>query len=79
VVLGRRLALNPVALFVGLAFWFWIWGVAGAFIGIPLLSAFKICCDNIESLAPVGEFLGAREETAGSERAAAGPPEAAPG
>lgn len=61
-VLGRRLALNPVALFVGLAFWFWIWGVAGAFIGVPLLAIFKIVCDNIESLAPVGEFLGARAE-----------------
>lgn len=61
-VLGRRLALNPVALFVGLAFWFWIWGVPGAFVGVPLLAVFKICCDNIESLAPVGEFLGARDE-----------------
>ena len=78
-VLGRRLALNPVALFVGLAFWFWIWGVAGAFIGIPLLSAFKICCDNIETLAPVGEFLGARGESPATEQAATGPPEAAPG
>ncbi len=63
-VLGRRLALNPVALFVGLAFWFWIWGIAGAFIGVPLLAIFKIVCDNIESLAPVGEFLGARDEPA---------------
>jgi predicted PurR-regulated permease PerM len=63
-VLGRRLALNPVALFIGLAFWFWIWGTAGAFIGVPLLAIFKIVCDNIESLAPVGEFLGARSEPA---------------
>ncbi len=63
-VLGRRLALNPVALFIGLAFWFWIWGIAGAFIGVPLLAIFKIVCDNIESLAPVGEFLGARTEPA---------------
>jgi predicted PurR-regulated permease PerM len=65
-VLGRRLALNPVALFIGLAFWFWIWGIAGAFIGVPLLAIFKIVCDNIESLAPVGEFLGARTEPAQS-------------
>ena len=60
---GRRLALNPVAVFVGLAFWFWIWGVPGAFIGVPILAAFKICCEHIESLAPIGEFLSAREET----------------
>ncbi len=61
VLLGHRLALNPVALFVGLAFWFWIWGVAGAFIGVPLMATFKICCDHIEALKPVGEFLGQRD------------------
>lgn len=56
-VLGRRLALNPVAVFVSIAFWYWIWGITGAFIGVPLLSVFKICCDHIERLAPIGEFL----------------------
>ena len=61
-VLGRRLALNSVALFTGLAFWFWIWGIPGAFIGVPLMSVIKICCDHIEALAPIGEFLGARAE-----------------
>lgn len=59
---GHRLSLNPVALFVGLAFWFWIWGIAGAFIAVPILATFKIFCDHIESLASVGEFLGQRDE-----------------
>jgi predicted PurR-regulated permease PerM len=59
-VLGKKLALNNVALFVGLAFWWWIWGIPGAFIGVPLMAVFKIYCDHIEALAPVGEFLGAR-------------------
>jgi predicted PurR-regulated permease PerM len=58
VVLGRRLALNPVAIFIGLAFWLWIWGLPGAFIAVPVLASLKICCDHIESLAPVAEFLG---------------------
>ncbi len=57
-VLGRRLTLNPVAILVGLAFWWWIWGVGGAFIAVPLLATFKIVCDHVESLAPIGEFLG---------------------
>jgi predicted PurR-regulated permease PerM len=61
-LLGHRLALNPVALFVGLAFWAWIWGVAGAFMAVPLMATFKLLCDHIESLAPVGEFLGQRDE-----------------
>jgi predicted PurR-regulated permease PerM len=58
---GHKLALNPVALFVGLAFWFWIWGIPGAFIAVPLLATFKIFCDHIEALASVGEFLGMRD------------------
>jgi predicted PurR-regulated permease PerM len=58
VVLGRRLTLNPVAILVGLIFWWWIWGVAGALIAVPLLATLKIFCDHIESLAPIGEFLG---------------------
>lgn len=62
-LLGHRLSLNPVALFVGLAFWFWIWGIPGAFIAVPLLATFKIFCDHIESLASVGEFLGQRDDT----------------
>lgn len=60
-LMGHRLALNPVALLVGLTFWFWIWGLPGAFIAVPLLATFKIFCDHIESLAAVGEFLGERD------------------
>ena len=57
-VLGRRLTLNPVAILLGLVFWWWLWGVGGAFIAVPLLATFKIFCDHIEALAPIGEFLG---------------------
>jgi predicted PurR-regulated permease PerM len=57
-ILGRRLTLNPVAIFVGLVFWWWIWGVPGAFIAVPLIATLKIFCDHIEALAPIGEFLG---------------------
>ena len=62
VLLGHRLTLNPVAIFVGLTFFFWIWGVPGAFLAVPLLATLKIFCDHIESLAAVGEFLGQRDE-----------------
>ena len=61
-LLGHRLTLNPVAIFTGLAFFYWIWGVPGAFVAVPLLATFKIFCDNIGSLAAIGEFLGQRDE-----------------
>ena len=57
-VLGRRLKLNRVAILLGLFFWSWIWGVPGAFVAVPLLATFKILCDHIDALRPVGEFLG---------------------
>jgi predicted PurR-regulated permease PerM len=57
-LLARRLTLNPVALFVGFLFWFWIWGVAGALLAVPILATFKILCDHVDTLAPMGEFFG---------------------
>jgi predicted PurR-regulated permease PerM len=60
-LLGHRLTLNPVAIFVGLAFFFFIWGVPGAFVAVPLMATLKIFCDNISSLAALGEFLGERD------------------
>jgi predicted PurR-regulated permease PerM len=62
--MGKRLTLNPVALFVGLAFWWWVWGIPGALIAVPLLATFKIVCDHITALASVGEFLGGRDPAA---------------
>ena len=56
-----RLTLNPVAIIVGLAFWWRVWGIPGAFVAVPLLAAFKIICDHVPALAPVGEFLGERD------------------
>jgi predicted PurR-regulated permease PerM len=61
-MLGHRLTLNPVAIFIGLAFFFWIWGVPGAFLAVPILATLKILCDNIASLAAIGEFLSQRDE-----------------
>jgi predicted PurR-regulated permease PerM len=57
-ILGRRLALNPVVIFITLIFWGWMWGIAGALLAVPMLSTLKIICDRIEPLAPIGEFLG---------------------
>ena len=57
-IYGNRMRLNTVALFIGLVFWWYIWGVPGAILAVPMMAAFKIACDHIESLSPIGEFLG---------------------
>ncbi len=57
-IMGRRLTLNPVVIFLGLSFWGWLWGIPGALLAVPMLAMFKIFCDHIQPLAAVGEFLG---------------------
>lgn len=56
-LLGRRLTLNPVIVFISLLFWGWLWGVAGLLLAVPLLVIFKILCDHMEPLRVVGEYL----------------------
>lgn len=36
-IIGRRLQLNALAVFVGLAFWTWLWGPMGGFLAAPIL------------------------------------------
>jgi predicted PurR-regulated permease PerM len=57
-LLGRRLPLNPVAIFGGLLFWGWLWGVTGAILAVPLMACVKVIADRVEPLKPMGEMLG---------------------
>ena len=63
-ILGRRLALNPVVIFIWLIFCGWIWGITGALLAVPLLAIIKIISDKVEQLAPIGEFLGSESKAA---------------
>lgn len=60
-ILGRRLELNAVAIFIAVAFWSWLWGLVGALIAVPLLVVIKVFCDNFESLQSMGNFLAAQQ------------------
>jgi predicted PurR-regulated permease PerM len=57
-VYGQRLKLNPVAVLIGVVFWWLLWGVAGAFLAVPFFATLKILADHVESLTPVATFLG---------------------
>jgi predicted PurR-regulated permease PerM len=56
-LLARRFTLNPVLVIVSLVFWFWMWGVPGAILSIPMLAVTKIVCDRVRPLAAYGHFL----------------------
>ncbi len=57
-VYGKRLQLNPVAVFVGVLFWWTLWGVPGAFLAVPIIATAKVLGDHLPHLGPLGEFLG---------------------
>jgi predicted PurR-regulated permease PerM len=56
-LLARRFTLNPVLVILSLIFWYWMWGVPGAVLAVPMLAITKIICDRIRSLAAFGHFL----------------------
>lgn len=65
-ILSRRLQLNSVAILLALAFWGWFWGVIGIVVAVPLLVILKVVSGHVNSLSPIGEFLGESEDgTAG--------------
>ena len=55
---GRASSMNPVAVFVGVLAWGWLWGLWGLFLGVPILMAIKAVCDRVDDLKAVGELLG---------------------
>ena len=49
-LLARRFTLNPVLIILSLVFWFWMWGVLGAILAVPMLAILKIICDRLRPL-----------------------------
>ncbi len=60
-LIGKRMELNVVAVFLTVVLWGWLWGIAGALVAVPFLLVFKVVCDNFEGLHVVGNFLGIAE------------------
>jgi predicted PurR-regulated permease PerM len=57
-MVGRRAQLNPLAVTLSLLFWAWIWGAMGLVLAIPIVGATKIIFDHVDSLRPLGAWLG---------------------
>ena len=58
-VYAGRLKLKPLAVMVCVLFWWFIWGVPGVFLAIPIAATLKALGDQVPRFAPLGELLGA--------------------
>ena len=57
--LMRRVAqMNRIAIFAGILFWSWMWGIPGMLLAIPMMVVMKAVCDRVEDLQPIGNMLG---------------------
>ena len=68
VMVGRRLRLNAVVVFVSFALWAWLWSFMGMLLATPMLLTMKVVSDHVPSMASFGKFLADRDELSRSDR-----------
>ena len=56
-LMSRTAEMNPAAVFIGLLFWGWLWGLPGLFLAVPILMVVKSVSDHVEALQPVATLL----------------------
>jgi predicted PurR-regulated permease PerM len=62
-LVGRRMQVNPLLIFLGLWFGGLFWGIAGIILATPALVALKVIAENTKSGRPMMEFLGPNDQT----------------
>jgi AI-2 transport protein TqsA len=56
-VQGRQVSISPLIILIALLFWGWVWGVAGAFLAVPMTTAILILSARIAPLRPLALLL----------------------
>ncbi|MDB5797044.1 MAG: yhhT [Paucimonas sp.] len=54
---GKIAKMNPTAVFVGLLFWGWLWGIWGLLLGIPIVVVVKVVAEHVEEMHAIAELL----------------------
>jgi predicted PurR-regulated permease PerM len=58
-IVGRRLALDPVIMFLALMLFGWLWSVAGLLLAMPLLTCVRIVAERIPAWTALAKMLSA--------------------
>ena len=67
-LVGRRLSVNPLVVFLALWFGGLFWGVAGIFLAMPTLVAIKVIAENSDGGGALRKFLGPNQEAIDREQ-----------
>jgi predicted PurR-regulated permease PerM len=59
---GKYLALSPLVVLLSVTFWGWLWGIAGAFIGVPLTIGIVIACHHFDRTRWIAILLAEARE-----------------
>ncbi|WP_232830884.1 AI-2E family transporter [Tropicimonas sp. IMCC34011] len=59
---GRSLKLNPVVVFISVAFWGWAWSVVGMIVAVPTLIALRAFADHVAGMRGIAIFLSGRDD-----------------
>jgi predicted PurR-regulated permease PerM len=62
VMLGRRLRMNAVVVFLSFAVWAWLWSFMGMLLATPILLSLKVVADRVPGMSGLGKFLAARDD-----------------
>ena len=66
-LMGRRLGLSTLVVFMSLVFWGWVWGPVGMLFSVPLTMAVKIALENTTEFRWVAVMLDANPRAAGGK------------
>jgi predicted PurR-regulated permease PerM len=56
-IVGRRLALDPVMVFLARMLCGWLWGPAGLLLAMPLMTCLRIIAERIPDWSPLAKLL----------------------
>lgn len=56
-VSGKELKLSPLVILISLFLWYYIWGVVGMILAVPLTSIIKIVLENVETTRKFAKYM----------------------
>jgi len=63
-IMGRGLRMSPLAIFLSLIFWGWVWGPLGMILSVPLTVSLKILFENTDRLRWLAALMDRRPRAA---------------